>query len=61
MKAASEKTGLPIDSVMNMDHWEYPFSSADPAVVEKSLDGARVSIRTRICGELRRCFLCLRW
>jgi hexulose-6-phosphate isomerase len=45
MKAASEKLGLPIHSVMNMDHWEYPFSSADPAVVEKSLEGARVSIR----------------
>ena len=45
MKAASEKTGLPIHGVMNMDHWAYPFSSADPAVVEKSLDGARVSIR----------------
>ena len=45
MKAASEKYGLPIHSVMNMDHWEYPFSSADPAVVNKSLDGARVSIR----------------
>jgi L-ribulose-5-phosphate 3-epimerase len=44
MKSASEKTGLPIHSVMNMDHWQYPFSSADPAVVEKSLDGARVSI-----------------
>ena len=45
MKAASEKFGLPIHSVMNMDHWQYPFSSSDPAVVEKSLDGARVSIR----------------
>jgi hexulose-6-phosphate isomerase len=45
MKAASEKVGLPIHSVMNMDHWKYPFSSPDPAVVEKSLDGARVSIR----------------
>jgi len=45
MKAAAEKTGLPIHSVMNMDHWAYPFSSADPAVVEKSLEGARVSIR----------------
>src|SRR5271156_3353756 len=41
MKAAAEKTGLPIHSVMNMDHWEYPFSSADPAVVERSLEGAR--------------------
>jgi hexulose-6-phosphate isomerase len=44
MKAAAEKTGLPIHSVMNMDHWEYPFSSADPAVVERSLEGARVSM-----------------
>ncbi len=45
MKSASEKVGLPIHSVMNMDHWKYPFSSPDPAVVEKSLEGARVSIR----------------
>ncbi len=45
MKAAADKTGLPIHSVMNMDHWQYPFSSPDPAVVEKSLNGARVSIR----------------
>ena len=44
MKSAAEKTDLPIHSVMNMDHWAYPFSSPDPAVVEKSLDGARVSI-----------------
>ncbi|MGO4212802.1 sugar phosphate isomerase/epimerase family protein [Terriglobus sp. 2YAB30_2] len=45
MKAASEKFGLPIHSVMNMDHWKYPFTSSDPAVVEKSLEGARTSIR----------------
>lgn len=45
IKAASEKVGLPIHSVMNLDHWKYPFSSADPAVVEKSLEGARTSIR----------------
>ena len=45
MKAAVEKAGLKIHSVMNMDHWRYPLSSPDPAVVEKSLDGARVSIR----------------
>src|SRR6185437_16803507 len=32
MKTASEKVGLPIHSVMNMDHWKYPFSAADPAV-----------------------------
>jgi len=45
IKTASEKVGLPIHSVMNSDHWKYPFSSPDPAVVEKSLDGARTSIR----------------
>jgi L-ribulose-5-phosphate 3-epimerase len=45
MKAASEKVGLPIHSVMNMAHWKYPFSSADPADVEKGLEGARTSIR----------------
>ena len=44
MKTAADKLGLPIHSVMNMDHWAYPFSSADPAVVEKSLQGARVSL-----------------
>lgn len=44
MKNASDKVGLPIHSVMNMDHWKYPFSSPDPAVVEKSLGGARTSI-----------------
>lgn len=45
MKNASERVGLPIHSVMNMDHWKYPFTSSDPAVVEKSLAGARTSIR----------------
>jgi L-ribulose-5-phosphate 3-epimerase len=44
MRAAAEKTGLAIHSVMNMDHWDYPFSSADPSVVERSLEGARVSM-----------------
>lgn len=45
MKAAAEKAGIKIHSVMNMAHWEYPLSSSDPAVVEKSLDGARTSLR----------------
>jgi hexulose-6-phosphate isomerase len=29
---------------MNMDHWKYPLSSSDPAVVEKSLAGMRTSL-----------------
>lgn len=45
MKNAAEKAGIKIHSVMNMDHWKYPLSSSDPAVVEKSLEGARTSLR----------------
>jgi hexulose-6-phosphate isomerase len=45
MKEAASKAGIRIHSVMNMDHWKYPLSSADPAVVNKSLEGARTSIR----------------
>ncbi len=45
MKDAAEKAGIRIHSVMNMDHWKYPLSSSDPAVVEKSLEGARTSLR----------------
>jgi L-ribulose-5-phosphate 3-epimerase len=43
--AASKKTGLPIHSVMNAEHWRSPLSSADAAVVEKSLEGMRTSLR----------------
>ena len=44
MKKAAENAGIKIHSVMNMDHWKYPLSSADSSVVEKSLEGARVSL-----------------
>uniref|UniRef100_Q02D23 Xylose isomerase domain protein TIM barrel n=1 Tax=Solibacter usitatus (strain Ellin6076) TaxID=234267 RepID=Q02D23_SOLUE len=43
--AASRKSELPVHSVMNAEHWRSPLSSADPAVVEKSLDGMRTSLR----------------
>jgi len=29
---------------MNQEHWRSPLSSADPAVVEKSLEGIRASL-----------------
>src|SRR5438309_5492902 len=45
MLAASKEVGLPIHSVMNSEHWRSPLSSADPAVVEKSLEGMRTSLR----------------
>ena len=44
IKKAADGANIRIDSVMNMDHWKYPLSSADPAVVEKSLAGMRTSL-----------------
>jgi L-ribulose-5-phosphate 3-epimerase len=43
--AASKETGIRIHSVMNQEHWNSPLSSADPAVVEKSMEGMRTSMR----------------
>ena len=45
MLAASIQSKLRIHSVMNQEHWRSPLSSADPAVVEKSLEGMRTSLR----------------
>jgi L-ribulose-5-phosphate 3-epimerase len=45
IKKAADAAGIQIDSVMNMDHWKYPLSSSDPAVVEKSMTGMRTSMR----------------
>lgn len=44
IKNAADHANIVIDSVMNMDHWPYPLSSSDPAVVEKSLAGMRTSL-----------------
>jgi L-ribulose-5-phosphate 3-epimerase len=44
IKKAADGAGIKIDSVMNMDHWKYPLSSADSSVVEKSLEGMRTSL-----------------
>ncbi len=44
IKKAAAGASVRIDSVMNMDHWKYPLSSSDSAVVEKSLAGMRTSL-----------------
>lgn len=44
-KAASDKTGLKIHSVMNSAHWKFPLSSADPEVVKTSVAGMETSLR----------------
>src|SRR5215472_11846252 len=44
IKKAAEAANIRIDSVMNMDHWKYPLSSSDRAIVDKSLSGMRTSL-----------------
>src|SRR6266581_1445343 len=44
-REAAAAVNIRIDSVMNVDHWQYPLSASDPAVVEKSLSGMRTSLR----------------
>ncbi len=41
---AAQAARLPIHSVMNSEHWRSPLSSADPAVVDKSVKGMLTSI-----------------
>jgi len=45
IKKAAEDAGIKIHSVMNQAHWEFPLSSSDPAVVQKSMEGMRTSLR----------------
>jgi L-ribulose-5-phosphate 3-epimerase len=44
-RAASAASGIAIHSVMNMEHWRSPLSSADPAVVARSVAGMETSLR----------------
>src|SRR5947208_8858401 len=45
VRDAAKRTGLRIHSVMNMDHWRFPLSSSDPAVVRRSVAGMDTSLR----------------
>jgi hexulose-6-phosphate isomerase len=45
IKKAAEEAGIKILSVMNQAHWANPLSSADPWVVERSVEGMRASLR----------------
>jgi len=45
IKEASQKTGLRIHSVMNSAHWRDPMSSADPAVLNRSVQGMETSLK----------------
>ena len=45
IRKASEQTAVPVHSVMNMSHWQYPLSSSDPSVVQKSVQGMETSLQ----------------
>jgi hexulose-6-phosphate isomerase len=44
LKKAADKAGLPVHGVMNSDHWQFPLSSPDPAVVDRSVKGMMTSL-----------------
>ena len=44
-KEASQATGVRVHSIMNSDHWQYPLTDNDPAVVRKCMDGIRTSLQ----------------
>ena len=41
---AARTAGIRIHSVMNADHWRFPLSSADPAIVDRSVRGMETSL-----------------
>ena len=45
IREAAAKSGLRVHSVMNMDHWKLPLSSADPQIVSRSVAGMETSLR----------------
>jgi L-ribulose-5-phosphate 3-epimerase len=44
IKKAADAANIRIGSVMNMDHWKYPLSSNDSAVVANSVEGMKTSL-----------------
>jgi L-ribulose-5-phosphate 3-epimerase len=45
IKEASEKAKIRVHSVMNMGHWEWPFSSPNPDDVKKGAERMEISLR----------------
>jgi L-ribulose-5-phosphate 3-epimerase len=44
IRKAADAAQIRIHSVMNMDHWKYPLSSADPEVVNRCVKGMETSL-----------------
>jgi hexulose-6-phosphate isomerase len=45
MKQVAKISGIKIHSIMNSLHWKYPFSSDDPSVIKKGMEGMETSLR----------------
>lgn len=45
MRAAADKAGIVIHSVMNSNHWANPLSSADPKKIAEGMRGMETSLR----------------
>jgi hexulose-6-phosphate isomerase len=48
IREASQKAGLRVHSVMNVDHWRLPLSSSDPGVVSRSVQGMETSLHNAV-------------
>jgi len=44
IKAAAESTGIIVHSIMNSNHWRYPFSSDDPETIKTGMEGMKTSL-----------------
>ncbi len=45
LRAAADKTGVPIHSVVCSTHWAYPLSDPNPDKVKKGMDGMRTALK----------------
>ncbi len=45
LRAASDKMGMPVHSVVCQSHWGCPLSDPDPEVVKKGIEGMKLSLR----------------
>ncbi len=45
LRAASDKLGVPLHSVVCATHWGFPLSDPDPGRVKKGMDGMRIALK----------------
>jgi L-ribulose-5-phosphate 3-epimerase len=45
LRAASDKSGVPVHSIVCETHWAFPLSDPDPERVKRGMDGMKVALR----------------